>query len=137
MYQREFADRITASPGSKKYGRLTVNLNYYFESQILMNVKKGSFYPVPKVDSAIVQLVPRKVKLKVFDEDLFFKLINVVFSQRRKKIKNSLKNKGSLFNLPEDEYSKLLGECIYQDRRPEELAPEQLADLANMFTEAI
>jgi 16S rRNA (adenine1518-N6/adenine1519-N6)-dimethyltransferase len=135
MYQREFADRVTASPGSKKYGRLTVNLYYYFESKILMNVKKRSFYPIPKVDSAVVQLVPRKEKLKVMDEELFFKLVNVVFNQRRKKIKNSLKNKGSLFNIPVDKYSRLLGESIYQDRRPEELTPEQLVDLANMFVD--
>jgi 16S rRNA (adenine1518-N6/adenine1519-N6)-dimethyltransferase len=137
MYQLEFADRIVAMQGSKKYGRLTVNLNYHFESRILMEVNKKSFYPLPKVDSAIVQLVPRKAPFEVRDKDLFFKLVNVVFNQRRKKIRNSLKNKSHVFNLPGDKFNNLLKEIPYQNNRPEDLSPQQLADLANMMAEII
>jgi 16S rRNA (adenine1518-N6/adenine1519-N6)-dimethyltransferase len=137
MYQREFADRIVASPRTKKYGRLTVNLYYRFDSKILRKVARESFYPVPKVNSAIVELVPRATPFEVKDQDLFFKLVNVLFSQRRKKIKNSLKNKKKLFNFDEEKLQDFLSDFPFQDNRPEELAPEQLAELANMLADVV
>ena len=84
-----------------------------------------------------MKLVPRATPFEVKDQDLFFKLVNVLFNQRRKKIKNSLKKKNRLFNMDEDKFQDFLDEIPFQDNRPEELAPEQLADLANMLTELL
>jgi 16S rRNA (adenine1518-N6/adenine1519-N6)-dimethyltransferase len=84
-----------------------------------------------------VELVPRATPFEVKDQDLFFKLVNVLFSQRRKKIKNSLKNKKKLFNFDEEKLQDFLSDFPFQDNRPEELAPEQLAELANMLADVV
>ncbi len=116
MYQKEFAQRLTARPGTPEYSRITVNINYFADVKILRIVKKGSFYPVPEVDSAIVKIVPRK-KLKVLDENKFFELTRILFSQRRKTIR------------------KILGiDVPYGEKRVEELSLEQIAEISDYIT---
>ena len=97
MYQKEFAERLAAQPKTKNYGRLTVNMYYNFKSEILKVVPRAAFYPRPKVDSAIVQLVPRAPPFKVAEREVFGKLVKVLFGQRRKKIRNSMSNNYKLF----------------------------------------
>lgn len=137
MYQKEFAGRIAAQPRTKSYSRLTVNMYYNFKSEILKVVPRDAFYPQPKVDSAIVQLVPRAAPFAVVDLELFFKMVNVLFSQRRKKIKNSLRNNYKLFGLPKEQFRELLAENPYGNNRPEELTPEELGELANSIVDMI
>lgn len=91
MVQNEVADRICAKPKNKTYGSLTVYLNYYFEIEKLFVVTKENFQPVPKVDSAVISLKKRN-KFRVINKELFFKLINDSFKQKRKTIKNNLVN---------------------------------------------
>ncbi len=117
MYQKEFADRIVAKPGNKNYSRLSVAVYFYADAQIIRKVPKTCFYPVPKVDSAIVKLIPHK-KFHVSDEEKFFNLLKILFSQRRKMIRNILK----IENLP------------YGDKRVEELSPEKIAELTEFLT---
>ena len=84
---------------------------------------KTFFKPKPKVDSAIIRLKPRKFPpFKLKDEELFFSLVNLLFSQRRKKIKTVLKEKYNLNNI----------KIPYSDNRVEELTPEEIADLSNI-----
>ncbi len=90
MYQREFALRMTAKPGGKKYSRLTVNVFYKAKCRILEFVPRNAFHPIPEVDSAIVELIPRKPPFKVIDEVTFFEVVEALFTQRRKMVKNSL-----------------------------------------------
>lgn len=91
MLQKEVVQRITAEPGSKTYGRLTVMMNYYCKSELLFLVKPGSFRPPPKVDSAIVRLVPHeKPPVDVNPQDLA-SLVSKAFAQRRKTLRNNLK----------------------------------------------
>ncbi len=133
MYQKEFAERIVARPRTKSYSRLTVNMYYSFNSEIIKLVPKEAFYPKPKVDAAIVQLIPRKPPFKVVDDVLFFKMVTILFSQRRKKIKNSLRNNYKLFNIGKEKFQESLVKIPYKDNRPEELTPEELGDLANII----
>jgi 16S rRNA (adenine1518-N6/adenine1519-N6)-dimethyltransferase len=92
MVQKEFAYRIVASAGSKRYGSLSCFIQYYTEPKINFLVKKGSFLPQPKVDSAFISLrVRKRPKVEVEDENRLFKVIRTAFSQRRKTLKNSLK----------------------------------------------
>jgi len=92
MVQKEVAERLAATPGSKAYGSLTVYLNYYFEISKLFDVKKENFYPMPNVDSTVIKMERRKESFKVLNEPLFFKLVKDAFQQKRKTIKNNLKN---------------------------------------------
>ncbi|WNY28799.1 Ribosomal RNA small subunit methyltransferase A [Methanimicrococcus stummii] len=90
MYQYEFAERLVANPGSKDYGRLSVHVQYKADASFVLKVPKSSFEPAPKVDSAVIQLIPRPAAYAVADEDFFFSVTKALFSQRRKKIKNTL-----------------------------------------------
>ena len=92
MVQKEVGDRFKAIPGTKDYNSLSIYLNYYFEVKKIMDVKRTVFYPVPNVDSIVVQFEKRKELLQVIDEDLFFKLVRDSFKQKRKTIKNNLKD---------------------------------------------
>ena len=93
MVQKEVAERMVAAPGNRQYGRLSVMMQYHCECQYLFEVAPGSFRPPPKVDSAVVRLVPRtSVEHDVGDYSRFSSLVQTAFSQRRKTISNSLKS---------------------------------------------
>ena len=92
MLQKEVVNRICAEPGSKKYGRLSVMMQYYCETEQVFDVPPESFNPVPKVMSAIVKLRPhQKAPVDISDIKLLNKVVITAFSQRRKTIRNSLK----------------------------------------------
>lgn len=93
MVQKEAAERLTAEIGSRESGAVTVAVNYYAESEMLFEVKKSSFCPSPKVDSAVIRLKIRKAPaVKVENEEHFFKIVKAAFSQRRKTAVNCLAN---------------------------------------------
>jgi 16S rRNA (adenine1518-N6/adenine1519-N6)-dimethyltransferase len=92
MLQKEVVDRICAAPGSKKYGRLSVMMQYYCATELLFDVLPESFDPVPKVMSAIVRLVPhQQPPVEVNDMVKLNRVVVQAFSQRRKTLRNSLK----------------------------------------------
>ncbi len=91
MLQREVAERITASPGSRQYGRLSVMVQYLCESELLFEVSPAAFDPVPKVYSSVLRLAPRRAPLPVTDRTLFEDLVRRAFSLRRKTLRNALK----------------------------------------------
>lgn len=88
MIQKEVAERLSAKPGTKAYGYITVLLNYYYNIETLFNVNKNCFYPVPKVDSAIIKLTPKENNIKNYE--LFNSLIQDAFKHKRKNLKNNL-----------------------------------------------
>lgn len=91
MMQKEVAERITAAPGSKAYGSLSIAIQYYMEAEIAFIVPKTVFVPQPNVDSAILKLTRRdKPVIEVKNEEFFFKLVRAAFVQRRKTIWNNL-----------------------------------------------
>ncbi len=92
MLQKEVVDRICAGPGSKKYGRLSVMMQYYCATELLFEVPPESFEPAPKVMSAIVRLVPhQQPPVEVRDVAKLNRVVTEAFSQRRKTLRNSLK----------------------------------------------
>ena len=91
MMQKEVGDRLSAKPGSRNYGSITVFLNYYFDIKKQFIVSRNLFTPRPNVDSVVVTLT-RKAGRKALSEDLFFKLIRDAFQFKRKNIRNNLKN---------------------------------------------
>jgi len=92
MVQKEVAQRIVAGPGSGHYGRLSVMLQYRCECQYLFDVPPGSFLPPPKVDSAVIRLIPRAApEHDIGDFANFSAIVQTAFGQRRKTLSNSLK----------------------------------------------
>ena len=92
MLQKEVVDRICAAPGSKKYGRLSVMMQYYCATELLFDVPPESFDPAPKVMSAIVRLIPhQQPPVAVNNLKMLNRLVVQAFSQRRKTLRNSLK----------------------------------------------
>ena len=112
MLQREVVERMVAKPSTSAYGRLSVMLQVRFTMKKLFNVAPGAFRPPPKVESALVRLVPLQEKIE-FDEALLEKIVREAFSARRKTLRNALPLK------PAD-YEEL---GIDPKLRPENLAP--------------
>jgi 16S rRNA (adenine1518-N6/adenine1519-N6)-dimethyltransferase len=93
MVQKEVAERITAKPSNKSFGRLSVILQYYFDTELLFEIPPEAFSPQPKITSAFIRLVRKKrVDTKVINRDSFEQIIKIAFSQKRKTIKNNFKN---------------------------------------------
>ena len=93
MFQKEVAERITAKPNNKNYGRLSVLIQYFFDAEILINILPDSFSPPPKIQSSFVKLTPKKKKgLKFKTLKTFKKVIKIAFQFKRKTIKNNFKN---------------------------------------------
>ena len=91
MFQKEVAMRLVAVPGSKQYGVLSVQAGYCFNIRKVMDVSPGQFIPRPKVISTVLSFVPRLAGERVYDFDLFRKVVRSAFRNRRKKMLNSLK----------------------------------------------
>lgn len=93
MLQKEVAERITAKPGTKAYGSLSIAIQYYTEADYAMTVPKSVFMPQPNVDSAVIRMIKRPEPIvTVIDEDFFFSVTRGSFVQRRKTILNNLQS---------------------------------------------
>ena len=126
MFQYEVAERICENEGSKKYGIISVITQAFYETKLLFEVSNNFFSPPPKVNSAVI-LLKRKKNLKIdCDEKLFFKIVKLSFQQRRKTLRNSLKQ----INLTEN-----LREHTIFDKRPEQLSVDQFIDLTNLINQ--
>ena len=123
MVQKEVAERMTAAPGSKIYGALSVAVQFRSESRIAFEVPPECFLPPPEVTSAVVVCDVRKPNFEVSDEDFFIKVVRSAFAQRRKTLINSLAGAG--FNR-----EKILASGIDVTRRAETLSLEEFAKLA-------
>lgn len=93
MLQKEVVDRMAAQPGSKTYGRLSVMIQTYCDVSKLLSVPPGAFNPPPAVDSAIVRLIPKTdEEIPEHDAQKLSRIVSLSFSQRRKTLRNNLKN---------------------------------------------
>ncbi|MCB1743222.1 MAG: 16S rRNA (adenine(1518)-N(6)/adenine(1519)-N(6))-dimethyltransferase RsmA [Gammaproteobacteria bacterium] len=129
MLQREVVQRMAARPGSGDYGRLSVMLQSRCVVQKLFNVGPGAFRPPPKVESAVVRLLPREIPLIPAEQQTVFEiLVREAFIQRRKQLANSLKR----YLSPE----QLDSTGIRPDRRPETLEIEEFARLTELVHRA-
>jgi 16S rRNA (adenine1518-N6/adenine1519-N6)-dimethyltransferase len=95
MFQREVAERLTAMPRSKSYGRLSVLVQWLAESQILFDIPPRAFVPPPKVTSSVVRIVPRPEPLAPADQPVLERITAAAFGQRRKMLRTSLKPLGT------------------------------------------
>ncbi len=92
MVQKEVGDRFAAKPGSKDYSSLSIFLSYYFDIKKILNVSKNVFIPKPNVDSIVVEFNKKNNLIELKNKELFFKLVRDSFTQKRKTLRNNLKN---------------------------------------------
>lgn len=123
MFQKEVGARLTAQPGSKSYGRLSVLTQWLCETALLMDIPPEAFSPPPKVESVVVQLIPRPAPLYPADKARLEQVLSVAFQQRRKMLRSALKPLALTNTLAE------LG--IAETRRDDELTLAEFSLLAN------
>ena len=130
MVQKEAAERLCATVGSREAGAVTVAVSYYSEAEILFGVDRKSFMPPPNVDSAVIQLkIRNEPPINIINEEKFFKFIKACFAQRRKTLVNTVSN---TLNIPKDNLKTVLNDLGIQETvRSEQLTMEQLADISN------
>lgn len=133
MMQKEVGERISAKPGTKDYGSLSIAVQYYTNAEVAMIVPKTVFIPQPNVDSCVVLMeVLDKPRVEVKDEAFFFKIIKASFSQRRKTILNNLTSQLEGGKEKKQEILASLEKVsIDPSRRGETLTIEEFAALAN------
>ena len=130
MLQKEVVERIVAAPGTADYGRLSVMLQYRFVADWLLDVPPDSFDPPPKVDSAVVRLIPRPAEqLTARSPERFASLVAAAFAQRRKMLRNNLKG------VCDEAF--LVAQGIAPTARAEELAVADYIRLANGLDNAL
>lgn len=137
VFQKEFADRLTAHVGSKAYGWLSVLTYYHAQVGLLDVVPKSSFYPQPKIDSIIIRLTPKKPPpFKLKNETLFSQLTRFLFTQRNKKLRSAaLSFFRNWKGMQKNNAAKAADELPSSDKRVRELAPEDFGVLANVIDE--
>ncbi len=135
MFQKELAQRITAQPCSKDYGRLTVMLQYCAEIKKLVEVKAPHFFPKPKVDSEVLEIRFQKTpKYSAHNEAFLFSVIKAAFGQRRKTLKNALA--GSALDIDAGNALNVLENAgIDPVRRAETLSVQEFVKLSNALSE--
>jgi 16S rRNA (adenine1518-N6/adenine1519-N6)-dimethyltransferase len=119
MFQKEMAQRVIAKEGSKIYGVISVLVQAFFKTEYLFEVQEKSFQPPPKVKSAVIRLLPVNEKPDMKSEKAFFLLVKTAFNQRRKTLRNAVKE---LFDKNE------LTDSLF-DKRAEQLSVKQFAEL--------
>lgn len=127
MIQKEVAERIASKPGKKAYGILSVLLQAYYDIEYLFTVDEHVFNPPPKVKSAVIRMTRNKRMQVDCDEKLFKTVVKTAFNQRRKQLRNSLKQLVGKDNI-------ILQENIF-NMRPEQLSVEEFIQLTNLIAE--
>ncbi len=130
-FQKEFAERLVASAGTREYGRLTVMTYYRADVELLEFVSKDMYYPQPKVGSYIVGLKPKPPPFIVQDKQAFFDLVQILFTQRNKKVRNAITPFLARLGIAKEKVLAVADSLLYHDRRVRELAPEDFGALAN------
>ena len=137
VVQEELARRLVAEPGSEDYGRLTITTYYRADVELLEPVPRDRFWPQPDVDSMAIRLTSRPAPFRVEDEALFLALTRALFSHRNKLVKRALRLALASLGMDEQEARRLALGAPHADRRVRELAPEDVAELANYVAERL
>ncbi|MFB6352920.1 MAG: 16S ribosomal RNA methyltransferase A [Halobacteriales archaeon] len=135
LVQREFADRLAAAPGTDDYGRLSVTAGHYAAVEALEVVPPTAFDPQPAVESAVVRAEPRDPSYAVPDDERFLDFVTAVFTQRRKTMRNAIRNTAHISGLAEPEALVDAADPSCMAARPEALAPADFAELCRLAAE--
>jgi len=132
--QREFAERMVADPGTAAYGRLSVTVGHYAECEIVERVPPAAFSPPPAVESSVVRTTPREPDYAV-DEAAFLAFVRAVFTQRRKTVRNAIRNTTHISGIERPAAVVEAADEALLSQRAGDLAPTEFADLARLGCE--
>ncbi|WP_135665947.1 16S ribosomal RNA methyltransferase A [Halorhabdus rudnickae] len=135
MVQREFADRMAAEPGGDDYGRLSVTAGHYADVELVEPVPPEAFSPPPAVDSAVVRALPREPDYTVADEAFFLGFVKAVFTQRRKTVRNGIRNTPHISGLDDPDAVVEAADENLLAKRAGDLSPTEFAELARLASE--
>jgi 16S rRNA (adenine1518-N6/adenine1519-N6)-dimethyltransferase len=134
-FQREFAERMVAEAGTSEYGRLSVTTQHYAAVEIVEYVPKEAFSPPPAVESAIVRTTPRDPDYAVEDEAFFLDFVKALFTQRRKTVRNGIRNTAHISGLDDPSAVVDAADEALLSKRPDALEPAEFATLASLAAE--
>lgn len=134
MVQTEFAERMAASPGTSEYGRLSVTAGHYADCEIVESVPPEAFSPPPAVESSVVRTTPRDPDYDV-DEATFLQFVSGVFTQRRKTMRNAIRNTTHISGIDDPDAVVDAADETLMGRRAGELHPREFAALARLASE--
>ncbi|MFB6188527.1 MAG: 16S ribosomal RNA methyltransferase A, partial [Halapricum sp.] len=153
MFQREFAERMAADPGTDEYGRLSVTAGHYADVEVVEPVPKEAFSPPPAVESAIVRTRPRQPEYEVSvtaqpsrqeevgdadlppNDEVFMDFVKAVFTQRRKTMRNAIRNTGHISGLDDPDAVVEAAEESLMSKRAGNVTPAEFAGLARLAVE--
>ncbi|SEO92119.1 dimethyladenosine transferase [Halorientalis persicus] len=135
MFQREFAERMAAAPATDEYGRLSVTAGHYADVEVVETVPKEAFSPPPAVESAVVRARPRSPDYEVPDDDFFLDFVTAVFTQRRKTMRNAVRNTAHISGLDEPDAVVEAADEDLMGRRAGKVTPAEFAELARLAWE--
>ncbi|SFS53029.1 16S ribosomal RNA methyltransferase A [Halostagnicola kamekurae] len=135
MFQQEFAERMVAEPGASEYGRLSVSTQHYADVELVETIPKEAFSPPPAVQSAVVRLAPRDPEYEVDDEGFFLRFVKALFTQRRKTMRNAVRNTGHISRLADPDAVVDAADEDLLRKRPDAVTPAEFAALANLATD--
>ena len=130
MFQLEFAERMVADPGTEEYGRLSVSAGHYADVELVETVPREAFDPQPRVESALVRCTPRDPDYEVADEAFFLRFVKALFTQRRKTVRNAIRNTAHISGLLDPGAVVDAVDEGTLAKRPGELPPAAFAALA-------
>ncbi len=132
MVQKEAADRICATPGTRNAGAISLAVSYYSKPSVLFNVSPGSFYPPPKVTSSVIKLqINKQPAVYPKNEKNMFKVIKAAFSQRRKTAVNAI---SSGLSMPKQNLITAMNDINLDEKiRPEQMTLENFSDISNIL----
>mgnify|MGYP000709899676 CR=1 FL=1 len=130
MFQREFAERMVAEPGTDDYGRLSVSAQHYADVAVVEPVPKEAFSPQPAVESAVIRALPREPDYEVEDEAFFLDFVKAVFTQRRKTMRNAIRNTVHISGIDDGSAVVDAADEDLMGMGPGKGSPERLAALA-------
>jgi 16S rRNA (adenine1518-N6/adenine1519-N6)-dimethyltransferase len=134
-FQREFAERMVASAGTSEYGRLSVSAQHYASVEIVETIPKEAFSPAPAVESAVIRATPRDPEYEVEDEAFFLTFVKALFTQRRKTVRNAIRNTAHISTLDDASAVVDAADEDLLSRRPDDLDPAEFAALASLAAE--
>jgi len=135
LLQEDFVRRLTAPSGSREYGRLTVMLQTRARAEYVTRVAASSFYPKPRVDSALVTIRPASPAVPILDQKVFEDLIRTLFTQRRRKLRGVLSR--YLTAKYDTIKERILSQVDLVEKRVYELTPTEFISLSNLIADAI
>ncbi len=135
MFQKEFATRMAANTGEEEYGRLSVTTGHYADIDIVETVPPEAFDPQPAVESAVVRTTPREPSYSVPGDDFFLTFLKAIFTQRRKTMRNAVRNTVHISGLGDADAVVAAAEEDLMSRRAGTVSPTEFAQLSQLAWE--